>query len=118
MKLINEKETEHKFIIFNKEIQKVKIDHDKLDSYLINSFYHDYFKSIDLLKNEHSHIEKDSKHKYHNLFYGLETIQNYIKYIKYDKKINQIKYIYDNSEKDYNFIKKLCFALLYYYQKK
>ena len=114
LKLMNESENEYIFKILNRGSKKIKFDYDKLDLELINSFYDDYFKSITKLKDDHQSIKNNSKNKYHNLFYGTEKIENYMKYIN-DGISN---YIYNNNEKDYLFLKKLCFAIIYYNNRK
>ena len=80
---------------------------------LINLFYSDYNQTIDKLKYDNYNIENDIKNLYHNLFYGKEIIEKFIIYIKEGFE----NYIYENNEKDYLFIKKLCFAIIYYIKK-
>ena len=65
------------------------------------------------MKYDNYNIEKDIKNLYHNLFYGKEIIKKFIIYIKEGFE----NYIYENNEKDYLFIKKLCFAIIYYIKK-
>jgi len=113
LKLINETETDYKFHIINEEKTQKKIEYDKLELELINLFYSDYNQSIDKLKYDNYNIEKDIKNLYHNLFYGKEIIKKFIIYIKEGFE----NYIYENNEKDYLFIKKLCFAIIYYIKK-
>ena len=112
LKLIKENENEYKFYISCKETKKYIIEYDKLNLELINSFYDNYSKSISELRNK-SFLIKDEKNQYYNLFYGGECIQNYKKYIKKGFE----EYIYNNNEIDYQFVKKLCFALIFYKKK-
>ena len=114
LKLINEKETEYKFNILPEETKMKNIEYNKLeidkDYELINSFYNEYFKEGNTLEKDHINIKKNSDNKYHNLFYGQKKIENFKNYINKELK----EYNFQNNERDYLFVKKLCFSLLYY----
>ena len=113
LNLISENKDVFKFHLSYEEEKKEKIEYDKMDIELINSFYDNYSKALSNLDYEQSDIESNKENKYHNLFYGGEEIQNFNNYIKKGFE----KYKFNNSESDYNFVKKLCFALIYYKKK-
>ena len=113
LNLINKNVTELKFRILNNNVKKENINYEKMDLKLINSFYDDYFIYLLKLNKSHKSIASDPNNKYHNLFYGQENIEIYMKYLNEESN----HYIYNNNEKDYNFIKKLCFAVIYYNNK-
>jgi hypothetical protein len=112
LKLINEKETEYKFNILPEETKMKNIEYNKLeldkDYELINSFYNEYFKVDNALEKDHISIKKNPNNKYHNLFFGQKKIEKFKNYINEELK----EYNFQNNEKDYIFVKKLCFSLL------
>jgi len=106
LKLINDKENEFKFKLLLEKEQKDQINYN--ESNLIDSFYDQYFTNIYKLEKD-SKIIKLKENIYHKLFYDKKEIEKLKKYIK--NGFNN--YIFNNNEKDYQFMKKICFAYLY-----
>jgi len=106
LKLINDTENEYKFKLLLEKEQKGEINYT--ESSLINSFYDQYFTNIYKLEKD-SKIIKLKENVYHKLFYEEIEIKKFEKYIKkgFDN------YIFNDNEKDYQFIKKICFAYLF-----
>ena len=113
LNLINENKNIYKFHLSHKEEKKELIDYDKINIELINSFYDNYSKYVIKLDKKSSYTKTNKENKYHNLFYGREEIKNLNKCIK---KVFE-KYKFNNYESDYNIVKKLCIALIYYKKK-
>ena len=116
LKLINDKENEYKFNLLSEDEKKEKIDYKALNINLINltySFYNDYYENFHKLYKDSKDIESNKENKYYNLFYGDKNIVKFNNYIKKGFK----KFIFNDNEEDYKFMKKVCFAILYYKNK-
>ena len=108
LKLIGYNEKEYKFkLLFEKE-EKRYINYNEFNLNLINSFYNKYYFDIYNLWKDIPKIKLEDN-KFHNLFYGKKEITKFEKYIKQGFDM----YILNDNEKDYNFIKKICFAYLF-----
>ena len=107
LKLISDTEKEYKFNLLLEQERKSEIKYNELDLDLIDSFYDKYYYKIYKLNNDIKTIrEKDNI--YYNLICKKEEINKFENYIKqgFDK------YIFNDNEKDYQFIKKICFIYL------